>query len=145
MLLNRSALIDFFWGLPLPCQMFLMGFACMSIGFNSLVMMISSWCLIFGEVRHCVPAVSLDGVVHMARANHWLLRFGRRCQRVGGWFVSPSARDSTLVHGLRQWLTYQDLAYRGENDGDMARTVDGLYAERKWALRFFLCGVRCVR
>jgi hypothetical protein len=60
-----------------------MGFASMSMGFCILVLVISSWCLIFG----------------------------------------------------------QELAFRGEDNGSMTRAVDGLYAERKWAIRFFMCAL----
>lgn len=59
------------------------GWASMAIGFCVLVLVISSWCLIFGT----------------------------------------------------------DLAFRGDNQGSMTRAMDGLYAERKWCIRFFLCAV----
>lgn len=62
---------------------FTMGFASISLGFCILVLVISSWCLIFG----------------------------------------------------------QELAFRGEDQGSMTRAVDGLYAERKWAIRFFMCAL----
>ena len=62
-----------------------MAFASASLGFCILVLVISSWCLIFG----------------------------------------------------------QELAFRGEDEGSMTRAVDGLYAERKWAIRFFMCALSC--
>jgi hypothetical protein len=59
------------------------GLASASVGFCILVLVISSWCLIFGT----------------------------------------------------------ELAFRGEDEGSMTRAVDGLYAERKWAIRFFMCAL----
>eukprot|EP00614_Pseudopedinella_elastica_P001942 CAMPEP_0172602660 /NCGR_PEP_ID=MMETSP1068-20121228/22838_1 /TAXON_ID=35684 /ORGANISM="Pseudopedinella elastica, Strain CCMP716" /LENGTH=149 /DNA_ID=CAMNT_0013404089 /DNA_START=101 /DNA_END=547 /DNA_ORIENTATION=+ len=64
-------------------EIFFNSFVCISIGLNVLVMVITSWCLVFGS----------------------------------------------------------DLGIRGGNFESMKRSVDGLYQERKHAVRLFLCGI----
>lgn len=57
--------------------------------------------------------------------------------------ASASVGFCVLVLVISTWclLFGTELAFRGEDEGSMTRAVDGLYAERKWAIRFFMCAL----
>lgn len=57
--------------------------------------------------------------------------------------ASASVGFCILVLVISTWclLFGTELAFRGEDEGSMTRAVDGLYAERKWAIRFFMCAL----
>jgi len=61
-------------------------------------------------------------------------------QTVTTGLASMSVGFCVMVMGISSWCLIfgTELAFRGEDQGSMSRALDGLYAERKWAVRFFL-------